>query len=167
MSTQESAPVEAPERRPVAITFIEATSVGDRVRAAYDAVAQRAYTLFERRGRVEGHDLEHWFEAESMLYMPIGVEISRTGEALTVVAWMAAFHANNVEVSVCDRALLIAGRSEERAGHTASEESDALASETEYLEALHLVELSDEIDASRATATLEKGVLTVTLPIVR
>jgi hypothetical protein len=30
-------------------------------------VAQKAYELFERRGRVHGDDLKDWFEAERMI----------------------------------------------------------------------------------------------------
>ena len=30
-------------------------------------VAQMAYELFERRGRVHGHDLEDWLEAERIV----------------------------------------------------------------------------------------------------
>ena len=30
-------------------------------------VAQAAYELFERRGRVHGHDLEDWLEAERIV----------------------------------------------------------------------------------------------------
>ena len=32
-----------------------------------DAVAQRAYKLFLARGRVDGHDVEDWLEAERQL----------------------------------------------------------------------------------------------------
>lgn len=32
-----------------------------------DAVARVAYALFERRGRVHGHDLEDWLEAERIV----------------------------------------------------------------------------------------------------
>jgi len=32
-----------------------------------DVVAQRAYELFEERGREDGHDLDDWLEAEREL----------------------------------------------------------------------------------------------------
>jgi len=32
-----------------------------------DDIAQRAYELFLARGRVEGHDVEDWLEAEQQL----------------------------------------------------------------------------------------------------
>ena len=33
-----------------------------------DAVARVAYALFERRGKVHGHDLEDWLEAERIVH---------------------------------------------------------------------------------------------------
>jgi hypothetical protein len=33
----------------------------------YARVARRAYDLFERRGREEGHDVEDWLEAERLV----------------------------------------------------------------------------------------------------
>jgi hypothetical protein len=33
----------------------------------HDQIAQRAYEIFVARGRPEGRDQEHWFEAESQL----------------------------------------------------------------------------------------------------
>ncbi len=33
----------------------------------YDEVARVAYDLFEKRGRVHGHDMEDWFNAEMIV----------------------------------------------------------------------------------------------------
>jgi hypothetical protein len=38
------------------------------------AVAERAYSIWEERGRPEGQDLEHWFEAEQRLRRRQGSE---------------------------------------------------------------------------------------------
>lgn len=37
----------------------------DEMTASNDAVARRAYELYERRGREDGHDLEDWLQAEA------------------------------------------------------------------------------------------------------
>jgi hypothetical protein len=39
----------------------------DRRAISKDDVAQRAYELFLARGRVDGHDVEDWLEAERQL----------------------------------------------------------------------------------------------------
>ena len=38
-----------------------------RAEAQQDRIAQRAYELYEQRGRQEGRDLEDWLNAESQL----------------------------------------------------------------------------------------------------
>lgn len=35
--------------------------------ASREEIAQVAYQLFERRGRIPGHDLEDWLEAERIV----------------------------------------------------------------------------------------------------
>lgn len=42
-------------------------------------VARKAYDLFERRGRDEGHDVEDWLEAERL----VKEELLQHGEAVT------------------------------------------------------------------------------------
>lgn len=44
------------------------TAVGwEQPSASADEVAQVAYELFERRGRMHGYDLEDWIEAERIV----------------------------------------------------------------------------------------------------
>jgi hypothetical protein len=45
----------------------------------YARVARRAYDLFERRGREEGHDVEDWLEAERL----VKDEMLQGSEAIT------------------------------------------------------------------------------------
>jgi DUF2934 family protein len=45
----------------------------------YARVARRAYDLFERRGRKEGHDVEDWLEAERL----VKDEMLQDSEAIT------------------------------------------------------------------------------------
>jgi len=37
------------------------------LRPTHEEIAQRAYTLFEKKGRVPGHEMENWLEAEAQL----------------------------------------------------------------------------------------------------
>ncbi|TMJ71995.1 MAG: DUF2934 domain-containing protein [Alphaproteobacteria bacterium] len=38
-----------------------------RARAIQDEIARRAYEIFEQRGRLHGHDLDDWLQAEREL----------------------------------------------------------------------------------------------------
>ena len=33
----------------------------------YKCIAEKAYELYESQGRMEGHDLDHWLQAEAQL----------------------------------------------------------------------------------------------------
>ncbi len=37
------------------------------IRPTHEQVAERAYQIFLERGSPQGHDQEHWFEAEAQL----------------------------------------------------------------------------------------------------
>ena len=43
-----------------------ARSVSAKKKATHEEIARLAHTLYERAGRPEGQNLEHWFNAEAM-----------------------------------------------------------------------------------------------------
>ncbi len=53
----------------------EATVSNDLSQAQMEKIRQRAYELFEARGREEGHELEDWLQAEAE------VAATKTGKA--------------------------------------------------------------------------------------
>jgi hypothetical protein len=46
---------------------VMAKKTGDRERPSQDDIARLAYQLYERRGRLEGQDLDDWLSAEQEL----------------------------------------------------------------------------------------------------
>ena len=40
---------------------------GSNSRPTHEEIAQRARAIYEQKGRVPGHDLENWLEAEAQL----------------------------------------------------------------------------------------------------
>jgi hypothetical protein len=51
-----------PTQTPTPVTELRAPQFAEQIR---DQIRQRAYQLYEQRGREDGHDLEDWFTAES------------------------------------------------------------------------------------------------------
>ncbi|MGE3154603.1 MAG: DUF2934 domain-containing protein [Nitrospiraceae bacterium] len=43
------------------------TSAGPDDNGTWHLIAAKAYELFEERGRVDGHDLDDWLEAEALV----------------------------------------------------------------------------------------------------
>jgi mannose/cellobiose epimerase-like protein (N-acyl-D-glucosamine 2-epimerase family) len=50
---------------------VDAHSLSARMKQVYEAVARRAYELFEGRSYQPGHDVEDWLRAESELLCPV------------------------------------------------------------------------------------------------
>lgn len=66
--SRQEAPVESRQSQP---QEAEASSGGDtRDLQTIAKIQERAYRLFEERGREHGHELEHWLEAEREITGP-------------------------------------------------------------------------------------------------
>jgi HSP20 family molecular chaperone IbpA len=118
-----------------------------------DAVARRAYEIFERRGRADGHHEEDWRQAESELVFPLTVTVSDAGPCLTVEAAVPGFDACDVEVCVEPRRVTIAGQ--RRSGEAVGAACGVRMYRT--------VELPEDVDVCDVIAAVEEGVVAVTL----
>jgi HSP20 family molecular chaperone IbpA len=153
--------VQRTEERPITITPIE--NLMDRISRISQATAQRAYEIFEGKGRNFGHDLDDWFEAEAGLLHPVHVNVTDAGENLEVKAEIPGFSEKEIEVSVEPGRLTITGkretetRKEDKKGKTVYSESCSN-------QILRIVDLPASVDAEKTTATLKNGVLQLTMP---
>jgi HSP20 family molecular chaperone IbpA len=118
-----------------------------------DAVAQRAYAIFEQRGRADGHHDEDWRQAESELVFPLAVTVADAGRNLTVEAAVPGFDPYDVEVCVEPRRVTIAGQ--RLAGSAPDAELRRWM--------LRAVELPEDVETSDVTAVVEEGFVSVTL----
>jgi HSP20 family protein len=141
--------------------FVEPQAVYNRMNELYDAISRRAFELFEGDGRIIGRDLDHWFKAEAELLHPAHVQIKESGDAITVNAEVPGFNANELQLSLEPRRLTISGKkqssSEEKKGNV-------VYSERCSNELLRSVELPVEVNVSRASATLNNGILELSAP---
>lgn len=84
----------------------------DRIQHLHDAIARRAFELFEGDGGFFGHDLEHWFKAESDFLHPVHIELTESDEGMNVQAEVPGFSPKELEISVEPRRLTITGKRE-------------------------------------------------------
>jgi len=119
-----------------------------------DAVARRAYEIFEQRGRTHGRDEDDWRQAESELVFPLVVTVADAGRCLTVEAAVPGFDASDIEICIEPRRVTIAGQ--RRGGDT----PDAAGGGSRMIRA---VELPEDVDTGDVTAAVEEGVVEVTL----
>jgi HSP20 family protein len=132
----------------------------DQMQRTFDAIARRAFEIFEHDGRPFGHDLENWFKAESEMLHPVHVDLAEADDALTIQAETPGFTEKELEVSVEPRRLTIAGKRE------TTEETKGrktIYKERCSDEILRVVELPVEVDPEKVKASLKNGLLQVEL----
>ncbi len=130
------------------------------VKRITDAITQRAYEIFEERGKFLGREWEDWFQAEAELLHPVHLTLSESPEFLILRAEVPGFRADQLELSVEARRITIAGRRE------SSEEKKTektVSSERSSDQILRMVDLPTEVDPQKVRATLTDGILEVTL----
>jgi len=136
-------------------------SLSARAEAIFDEISRRAFEIFEGNGRIFGHELEHWLQAERELLHPVHIQVSESGEALEVKAEVPGFTEKDLEVKVEPRRLVISGKretkKEEKKGKT-------VYSETCSDQIMRVVDLPADVETEKFTATLKDGVLALSLP---
>ena len=149
----------APSRPPVKTGKME--SVTERINRIYDAIARRAYDLFEQEGRVDGNDVRHWLQAEQEFLFPVPLDLEENAGDLVVRASVPGFTAGELEVNVEPRRVIITGKRESKK-ETKGGESQLTEESSE--EIMRTLDLPCDVDAGKVSATLKEGVLSVFLP---
>ena len=141
--------------------FVEAHALTNRMNEIYDAISRRAFELFEDDGRIFGRDLDHWFRAEAEVLHPAHVQVREADDTILVAAEVPGFSADELKLSLEPRRLTISG---EKQNDNERKKGNVLYSERCSKALLRSIELPVEVNTSRATATLNNGILELTAP---
>lgn len=145
------------------LRLVSSDRILDRMKETMDAVAHRAFEIFETNGRRFGRELDDWFRAERELLHPLFVDVSESDGAFTVEVEVPGFSEKDIEISVEPQRLAISGTRE-----TAEErkQGKSVYSERASNRIFRVVALPAEVDtaSSAIKATYDKGILTITLP---
>jgi len=145
------------------VKVIDGASALDRIKQLSTSIAQRAYEIFERNGRVPGRETDDWLTAEAELLHPIHAEISESNDGVTVRAEVPGYKADQLALSVDPRHVTITGM---REAHEQHKTDKIVYSEHCADQIFRTFELPSEVDASKATAVLKDGVLKIAMPKV-
>jgi HSP20 family protein len=148
-------------KEPTSLRPVTSETVFDRANAVFDAIARRAYAIFENNGRSFGHHLDNWFQAETEFLHPVHIDVTESDDALEIKAEVPGFNEKELEINVEPRRLVISGkrdsRKEEKKGKTVYSESCSD-------QIMRVIALPAEVETQRVTATLKNGVLDLNLP---
>jgi HSP20 family protein len=137
--------------------IVKAEHLLDRLKHVSEAIATRAYELFQGRGHELGLDLDDWLRAESELLRPMPLDIVETDNRLTLRAELPGFTAEQIKVSAEPRRVMISGKAEQKT-------ETATYTERHSKDVFRAVGLPADVDPVKLDAELKNGILTITLP---
>ena len=149
----------APVRPPVRAGKTE--SVTERIERLSEAISRRAFELYEQEGRIDGHDVRHWLEAEKEFLYPVRVNMEETEGEFVVRAEVPGFTASDLEVNVEPRRVTIAGK---RQSKQETKQGETLCAEESSDEIFRAIDLPSEVVAIKVSATLKDGILNIQIP---
>lgn len=150
-----------PAKDSTPMRLLPGSNLLDRIEDMTSSVARRAFEIFENRGRALGRDLEDWLRAESELFHPLHLDIAESDDAVMVHAEVPGFTAKELEVGIEPHRLTISGKRESNGEHA---DKRTIYSEHCVNQIFRTVDLPEEVDSSKATATLKDGVLELSMP---
>ena len=146
---------------PVPVKSTEPQDLFERLSQSCNAIARRAFEIFESNGKHFGHELEDWFKAESELFHPVHVRMAESDDAITVEAEVPGFEAKDLQINLERGRLSISGKRETK---EEQKKGKAVYQERCSNEILRVIDLPVEVDASKAAATLKNGMLELQMP---
>ena len=126
-----------------------------------DAIARRAFELFESHGASPGHDVEDWLRAESELLHQVPVKVTESNGGYTVRAEVPGFTREDLEIRVAGRSLAISGKREAK---EPADNGNIVRSEWRADQIFRTLDLPSDVDTSNVNTTLQDGILTIGLP---
>lgn len=135
----------------------------DRLKQLQEAIARRAYDLFESRGYEHGRDFEDWLRAETEILRPVPIKISEAEDKLTLQAEMPGFKPEEIELSAEPRRLIIVGTPSQSAQQ---ETENVFSREILAEDVIRSIDLPVEINPGKVRATFDDGTLNIALPKV-
>jgi HSP20 family molecular chaperone IbpA len=123
---------------------VSAATLYDKMQDLDGRVIGRAEEIARERGAIEGFGIDDWFRAESEILRRVSVRSETSAEALVVRADLPGVSAEDIEVGVEPRVLVIGVR-----GPGA---------------AFRVVDLRTDVDPAKAVPSFSGGVLTLFLP---
>jgi HSP20 family molecular chaperone IbpA len=160
---KDHAPLESAIEINTDVNLVSVEHLFEHTQDIVNLIAERAFEIFERRGRVHGNDREDWFLAESKLLTPVKCHLSESGEQLTARAEVPGFHRQEIKVSLEPRRLSISGKTEPRE----SPESEKHPHSHRHAEMMYqVIDLPCEVYPSKAKATFNDGRLDIVMPKV-
>ena len=149
------------QRAVTPLPIVSSEELFSKVQNLIDAIAIRAYELFESRGREHGRDWEDWFRAEGEILRPAEIKLNDSGRAFIARADLTGFRPENIQVSLEPRCVRISAKS---SGKEKRDGDKSAPSPKPREQVFRVVALPTNVHTSQASAMYEEGMLEVVMP---
>ena len=148
--------VAEPEDRSLSV-FAEFDQLADQIR-------NRAFNLFDARGRIHGRAMDDWLEAERQICWP-AAELSETDGKYELEVALAGFEPGDIEVTATPSELIVkASHQSKQAEKEKSENGKIRWSDFKSENVYRHVELPEMVDVDHISAEFRNGLLTISAP---
>jgi len=136
----------------------EPVSTQQEVDMIFDRIRQRAFELFEQRGRIPGNDLTDWLNAEREFMFVPSAELIESEKAFDIRVAAPGFKADQIEVTALPTRIIVQGKYE---GEKRHENHNVCLCEFVHRDLLRQFELPSKVDPEHIYTTLQDGILKI------
>jgi HSP20 family molecular chaperone IbpA len=126
-----------------------------------EAIQHRAFDLFEKRGREQGHELDDWLKAEHELLGWPAAELAERDGTYQIEITLPGFAAKDVEVTATPNELIVHAATHEE---KKTKEENVLWTEFGSNDVYRSFGLPEAINLEKVSANLEDGLLRIIAP---
>ena len=130
----------------------------DELQKLSEKIRNKAFELFEKAGHSNGHDLDHWFEAEKELLSIPRTKMVETATDFKAQVAVPGFDAKDIEVTALPDALLVKAQTTRERKEEGGEVCYSESSDQSLFQRIPLPHL---IDVASVTATTDMGLLKI------
>jgi len=127
----------------------------------FDAIRQRAFDLFKKRGCATGHELEDWLKAEHELMGWPAAELAEKDGAYQMEITLPGFKPEGIEVTASPNEIIVHAATQEE---KKTEKENVLWTEFGSNDVYRYFDLPASINPEKVTANLEDGLLKINAP---
>ena len=128
------------------------------IETVFNQIRQRAFELFEQRGRAIGKELEDWLSAESQFVFAPPFELVEGKKSFEIHVAVPGFTGEQLQVSVLPDSIIVSGKAESKKERKKGKTHYSGLSHKDLLRRLHLPR---QIDHDQVHASLEHGLLRI------
>lgn len=140
-----------------------ALPVFEEIAKRLQAVQQRAFELFEKRGGELGHELEDWFQAEHELFGWPAAELAEENGAYEIEVTLPGFETKDVDVTATPNEVIVHAATEKE---KKTQKENVIWTEFGSNDVYRRFQVPIAINVDQVTAKLDNGILQIKAPKV-